>query len=115
MGRDELRRMVRFVVHFCHVVGVASGIYRVDDDGLRLALLGQPLPRVWPLSTQSNHNMEQAAALIGIVGNVEAALHFWGNRDLQILHAEVSRRSANLYFRCGGARPGLEYACRLVA
>jgi SagB-type dehydrogenase family enzyme len=104
-GFDPLTRLAVFVNH---VEGIPSGVYDYDPDGGTLGLVESGAPGKFLQDTYflDNYNLEQAAAVLAVVGRPEAVLDELGDRGYRVLNAEVGAAAQATYIGAVAAGVG---------
>ncbi len=101
----ELTRLAVFVNH---VTGIPAGVYDYDPDGNRLGLVESTSPGRFLQTTYflNNYNLEQAAAVVAVVGRPETVVDRLGDRAYRLLNAEVGAAAQATYVGAVGAGVG---------
>jgi nitroreductase len=91
--------LTRLAVFINHVAGTPAGVYDYDPDGGRLGVVdelppGQFLQAAYFLN---NYNLEQAAAVVAVIGRPEAVLAAVGDRGYRMLNIEVGAVGQAVY------------------
>ena len=104
-GSGPLTRLAVFVNH---VEGVPSGVYDYDPDGGTLGLVegGSPGRFLQDTYFLDNYNLEQAAAVLAVVGRPDAVLDALGDRGYRVLNAEVGAAAQATYIGAVAAGVG---------
>jgi len=100
--------MTRVAVIANHVEGLDAGAYDYDPEtgtlvGRTAAQLGALLQRVYFLQ---NYNLEQAAAVLVVVGRPRAAVRAYGPRGYRLMNAHVGAVAQYLYTTAAGLHVG---------
>jgi SagB-type dehydrogenase family enzyme len=104
-GSGPLTRLAVFVNH---VDGVPSGVYDYDPDAGTLGLVESGSPGRFLQDTYflDNYNLEQAAAVLAVVGRPDAVLDTLGDRGYRVLNAEVGAAAQATYIGAVAAGVG---------
>lgn len=96
---ESSARFTRLMLFANHVEGTPAGLYSYDPAQdcllfIRAGSFGQELQRSYLLK---NYNLEQAAVLFVITGNLNRMLDVYGNRGFRILNAEAGLVAQNIH------------------
>lgn len=99
-GRHGLHRIAVFANH---VDGVPSGAYDFTPDGGLHPITGDPLsPFLQQQYFLDNYNLEQAAAVLAVIGRPTAAVEALGARGYRLANADVGAL-AQAFYTCAAA------------
>jgi SagB-type dehydrogenase family enzyme len=99
--------LTRFGLFVNHVRGVRPGVYDADVENERLGVVEQgPVGRFLQDNYfLNNYNLEQAAAVLAVIGRPAAVLAALGSRGYRVLNAEMGAAAQATYV--GAAAAGL--------
>jgi SagB-type dehydrogenase family enzyme len=104
----ETGGFTRLMLFANQVQGLPAGVYSFDEerDSLLAVSEGEHALELQQHYFLQNHNFEQAAAIIAIVGDMERMLDVFGNRGMRILNAEVGIVTQALYMSASAMSVG---------